>query len=527
MTLQGVGGLPVGGNLLDVIGAALDGSLSGLDEALFLLQVITLAAEDSGIITTRLGNDAAAISNIENVNASGNFYKFFDEFTPDNTSSAYVGVGNDGNFDEQYPQVLSFTFFVEDGDGAQFAVTVDVQATDGSLTAIRAALQAEFDAIPELAGKLIVPGPDDEDAYISDDVLPTIVHDPALGPTDDLGATASGPIVLAEALQGSGVSFYDDPQLNAPQEVFVRNQLLVIEDLDRPVSDLFFGDNRDYSEEEVEYRVPGLSPGVTAQMVLVGSDAGSGVGVIDGVQVGTLGEDGGNILIAGYDNDFVAGLSGDDLLMGGDLEFLLTHRHNPNLYNTSTDTVSVNGADGLADDGRDTLVGGAGSDHLVWEADGGLYAGDADSSAGGSNSWHDTLWVTLFSSGRRSGEDGVRQSTDGSQEQFLAIDGAGTIADQDLIGDSSAEAADEGNAILDLTTDNTYRFDLGGRRGHELCRQWRRCLHRRSQWRRPCGHRGPDQLRERLRRLDDHRYRELQRFGSRRDRLSVGGHSGE
>ncbi|WP_285675143.1 hypothetical protein, partial [Paralimibaculum aggregatum] len=240
------------------LAALLDGSLGALDSALFLLQGIGLAAEDNGIISTRLGNDAAAISNIENVNASGNFYKFFDEFTPDNTSAAYIGLGNFDNFADQYPQVLSFTFFVA-ADGVELApITVDVQAdTDGTLSSIRAQLQAQFDAIPELTGKIIVPGPDDADAYISDDTLPTIVHDPALGPTDDLGETAAGPIVLAEALQGSGVTFYDDPSLNAPQEVFVRNQLLVIEDLDRPVSDLFFGDNRDFSEEEVEYRVPG------------------------------------------------------------------------------------------------------------------------------------------------------------------------------------------------------------------------------------------------------------------------------
>lgn len=73
-----------------------------------------------------------------------------------------------------------------------------------------------------------------------------------------------------------------------------------------------------------------------------------------------------NILIGGYDNDAINGGAGDDILMGGNLNKLL----DPNLVGL----VSNN-------DGRDELIGGTGSNNIVFEADGGIIEGGVQSRA--------------------------------------------------------------------------------------------------------------------------------------------------
>jgi hypothetical protein len=80
-----------------------------------------------------------------------------------------------------------------------------------------------------------------------------------------------------------------------------------------------------------------------------------------------------NIIVGGYDNDRLDGAGGNDLLMGGNLNFL----NNPNLSK-------------IVNNGRDELIGGAGNDNIVFEADGGIIEGGADS---------DTLWLTRESLG--------------------------------------------------------------------------------------------------------------------------------
>ncbi|MEO1467574.1 MAG: DUF4214 domain-containing protein [Pseudomonadota bacterium] len=466
---------------------------TGVDLDAALAQLV--ASEDLGTISTRLGNDAASIQNIENVNASGNFYGFFDTAVTEITSLAYIGAGTVNNpledFDEAAGGIDGFEFFGSI-NGSAFIVDVntstaltitgvdsggntvtfenvtlaDVTALDSDfdngIIGLRDFTQAAFDATLGLDA--------DGNSFVSvpgaGDTFPDVFNDPDLspefGPADtnpELNVPNPGPIVLVEAVEGSGVLFTDNPDVTASAEDdFVRGDTLAPVDVEFPGSDLFFGDNRDFSVEEIDFRVPGRSPGVTAQSVIVGSDADSGVGNIDGVPVGTLTEDGNNILIAGFDNDFVAGLSGDDLLFGEDLEYLLTHRHNPNLFDTSDGTISVNATeDGVADGGRDTLVGGSGSDNIVWEADEGAYLGDSDSSGGSAIEGLDTLWLTTFSVGRT---DDVVQSTDGSRTDFLAVNPTtGAPADQDLTGEG--ERTDELAALNAITTDFTLRFDLG------------------------------------------------------------------
>ena len=313
---------------------------------------------------------------------------------------------------------------------------------------LRALTQAAFDE--EFGeGEFTVVTADDTDIPLPEGVT----VNPTEGPVD-----ATGPVVFAVANNDN--LFTADPSLKGTQNELARGIRFADPDTTQLVSDLFFGDNRDFSESEVEFRVPGLSPGVTAQMILVGSDSGDDIGSIDGVPVGNVSEDGGNILIAGYDNDFVAGLGGSDLLMGGDLEFLLTHRHNPNLFDTSDGTISVNGGDGIANDGQDTLVGGEGVDNLVWEADAGAYYGDSPNST---EAVGDALWLTPFSVGRLT--DVVR-STDGSTADFLGVDGAGQVATQDLTG--TGEESDELDTVNELTTDGVLRFDLGMGAGQDF-----------------------------------------------------------
>lgn len=100
---------------------------------------------------------------------------------------------------------------------------------------------------------------------------------------------------------------------------------------------------------------------------------GHNYGIGSSAQVRVFGSEVANKIIGGYDNDRLEGNGGADLLMGGNL----AHLHNPNLV-------------GIVNDGRDELIGGAGNDNIVFEADGGVIDGGADT---------DTLWLTDLSLG--------------------------------------------------------------------------------------------------------------------------------
>jgi len=117
-----------------------------------------------------------------------------------------------------------------------------------------------------------------------------------------------------------------------------------------------------------------------------------------------------NIIIGGYDNDYIDGGAGNDILMGGNLNMLI----DPNL-------VGLTGNN----DGRDELIGGSGADNIVFEADGGIIEGGATQNVD-DDPIVDTLWLTSNSLG--------------------AVKDAG--------------AAVVPVAASALTTDNTLRFDL-------------------------------------------------------------------
>jgi len=112
---------------------------------------------------------------------------------------------------------------------------------------------------------------------------------------------------------------------------------------------------------------------------------GYNYGLGSSAQLRIFGSEVANKIIGGYDNDRIEGAGGADLLMGGNLAFL----HNPNLL-------------GIVNDGRDELIGGAGNDNIVFEADGGVIDGGADT---------DTLWLTNLSLGTQTATD---LTTDGA-----------------------------------------------------------------------------------------------------------------
>ncbi|MCG8611403.1 MAG: DUF4214 domain-containing protein, partial [Pseudomonadales bacterium] len=80
-------------------------------------------------------------------------------------------------------------------------------------------------------------------------------------------------------------------------------------------------------------------------------DGSSNYGLGSSAQLDIRGSLADNIIIAGYDNDLVDGEEGNDILFGGDLAYI---QNNPN-------------AAGVVNNGVDTLIGGTGSDHVVFE----------------------------------------------------------------------------------------------------------------------------------------------------------------
>ena len=106
-----------------------------------------------------------------------------------------------------------------------------------------------------------------------------------------------------------------------------------------------------------------------------------------------------NIIVGGYDNDAINGEAGNDLLMGGNLSYLI----NPNLLT-------------IINDGIDTLIGGAGADNIIFEADGGRIEGDVVQNVidvtgvGTQSQGNDTLWLTNLTLGTRTAAE---MTTDG------------------------------------------------------------------------------------------------------------------
>ncbi|WP_334187495.1 DUF4214 domain-containing protein [Noviherbaspirillum sp.] len=158
-------------------------------------------------------------------------------------------------------------------------------------------------------------------------------------------------------------------------------------------------------------------------------------------QLNVTGSTAANVIIAGYDNDKINGGDGNDILAGGNLKYLVTHKNNPNLLNANGGLELNVSKVGTVTDGRDDLLGGKGNDSIVFEMDGGNIDGGEDvgntptsvatTGAADRKVTGDTLYLTETSMGR------VQGAT------------------------AAGEATAQADALAKVTTDKTVRLDLG------------------------------------------------------------------
>jgi hypothetical protein len=168
--------------------------------------------------------------------------------------------------------------------------------------------------------------------------------------------------------------------------------------------------------------------GSTGQLIVTGSDAN-------------------NVVIGGYDNDNISGLAGNDLLFGGDLQFLIANKNNPNILNATGGLNLTANSVGVVFDGRDILDGGVGNDTIVYEADGGQVIGGADTGK--------TSGTSAAPTSDRN-YDGPRAQSQGDA-LFLTDFSTGRLNGATAAGEATAAA----DALAASTTDSVVRFDLG------------------------------------------------------------------
>ena len=166
-------------------------------------------------------------------------------------------------------------------------------------------------------------------------------------------------------------------------------------------------------------------------------------------QLNITGSAAANIIIGGYDNDAMNGAAGNDILMGGNLNMLI----DPNLV-------------GLVgnNDGRDEITGGAGSDNIAFEADGGVIEGGATVNT--DDGEIDTLWLTANSLGATKAA-GVAVvpvaastlTTDSTIRLDLAAGKVGGLANASGYGGADLNAA-TGNFTADQTNYNVASAGL-------------------------------------------------------------------
>ncbi len=136
-------------------------------------------------------------------------------------------------------------------------------------------------------------------------------------------------------------------------------------------------------------------------------------GLGSSAQLSVSGTDVANIIIAGYDNDYVDGFGGNDLLMGGNLQFLLE---------TVEDSVTNLSLANIKLDGLDNLFGNSGDDGIVFEADGGVIGGDSGT---------DTLWVTNYALGTQTADASITAGADGRKALRFDLGAQTDVNDQD------------------------------------------------------------------------------------------------
>ena len=170
-------------------------------------------------------------------------------------------------------------------------------------------------------------------------------------------------------------------------------------------------------------------------------------------QLNIIGSSVANLIIGGYDNDNIAGNAGNDLLMGGDLRYLITNKNNPNLLDDKGGLKLTNNSVATVNDGKDALDGGSGNDNIVFESDGGTIAGGTDTGKISGNTLNATDGVTNSDDRNYAGP---RASSQGDA-LWLTNFSMGRLGGATIAGEATAQ----GDALAKLTTDSTYRVDLG------------------------------------------------------------------
>ncbi len=142
-----------------------------------------------------------------------------------------------------------------------------------------------------------------------------------------------------------------------------------------------------------------------------------------------------NILVGGYDNDEINGAAGDDVILGGNMQYLEAYQNNPNILS-------------IDNDGRDELSGDAGDDSILFEMDGGIYDGGADV---------DTLWISDYVTGASSNDLEV-MTTDGVIRIDLGVGQAGGVDNYAGYGGADEDAT-YADGVDYITADQTNYAD--------------------------------------------------------------------
>lgn len=253
---------------------------------------------------------------------------------------------------------------------------------------------------------------------------------------------------------GAEVNLYSDSDDGADQWVYtVEGSYLYMDEIEHiDASGNLYG----FLDDLTAVALGGSTDNTMSIEVTPGVFEEQNVGIGSSSQLEIIGSLADNILIGGYDNDRIYGESGDDLIMGGNLNFL----NNPNLMN-------------IPDNGMDELYGGSGDDAIVFEADGGIIDGgleliDEDVYDYGD----DTLYVTREALGTQTADemllDGVlrfelQNGDDGGSEFIVTNPETGDGYWLEYGPDGNDQFAGYGGADVDLTQDQTNYVDEGSR----------------------------------------------------------------
>lgn len=181
--------------------------------------------------------------------------------------------------------------------------------------------------------------------------------------------------------------------------------------------------------------------------------AASNYGFGSSAQLRIVGSNVGNVIIGGYDNDFIQSADGSDLVFGGNMKQLLE---------TVTGGVTNPNLAGIPNDGRDEIYAGAGNDGIVFEADGGIVDGDGNGPAAQAGAianvgtgGNDTLWLTKYMWGTGTATSMVDAGKDAALAARFDLTAQSSISSGLTEGAANEGGAGFGGANVNGTADQT------------------------------------------------------------------------